>query len=312
MSNQLHYFFVRYGRLSFLSIAGWAGIFTGSFAQPVTLHKEIIIRMSSDHTSFPDTGRIHGHLYDGILYDAPAHYQDSSVMVILPRGLPASEKLNMVFWFHGWNNNIDTASNYYHLVKQFLDSRRNAALVFAETAKNSPDSYGGKLEQPGVFDALVQDILLKLKKEKLITPECLPGNLILAGHSGAFRVIAHILEYGGLPVREVELFDALYSQTDKFYNWIQKDSSHRFINWYTNQGGGTDEVSVQMMGDLKKQGIPLLFLEETDLAPGSLRANRILFIHSARAHNDIIFHPDNFQLLLENSGFLPILVGLRK
>ncbi len=310
MSNQLHYFFVRCSRLSLLSIVGWAGIFTTSFAQHGTPQREKIIRMSSAHTSFPDTGRIHGHLYDGILYDAAAHYRDSSVMVIFPAKLPALEKLNMVFWFHGWNNNIDTASNYYHLVKQFLDSRRNAVLVFAETAKNSPDSYGGKLEQPGVFAALVNDILLKLKKEKLIAPACEAGNLVLAGHSGAFRVIAHILEYGGLPVREVQLFDALYSQTDKFNNWIQKDPSHRFINWYTNQGGGTDEVSVQMMVDLKKQGIPLLLLEEPDLNPDSVRANRILFIHSARAHNDIIFHPDNFQLLLENSGFLPILVGL--
>src|ERR1700730_279496 len=178
-------------------------VLTSSFAQNNTAQKERIIRMSSAHTCFPDTGRMHGHLYEGILYDEAAHYQDSSVMVILPRGLPASEKLNMVFWFHGWNNNIDTASNYYHLVKQFLDSRRNAVLVFAETAKNSPDSYGGKLEQPGVFDALVQDILLKLKIQKPIMPESEAGNLILAGHSGAFRVIAHILEFGGMPVKEV-------------------------------------------------------------------------------------------------------------
>lgn len=306
------YFLKACGRPSVLLIFGMTVVLTSSFAQNNTAQRERIIRMSSAHTCFPDTGRMHGHLYEGILYNEAAHYRDSSVMIILPRGLPASEKLNLVFWFHGWNNNIDTAANYYHLVEQFLDSRRNAVLVFAESAKNSPDSYGGKLEQPGVFASLVKDILLKLKNEKLIAPGCESGNLILAGHSGAFRVIAHILEKGGLPVKEVELFDALYSQTDKFNKWILQDPSHRFINWYTNQGGGTDEVSIQMMSDLKKQGIPLFSLEETDLDPSSIRANRILFVHSARAHNDIIFHPDNFRLLLENSIFLPILFGLRK
>ena len=32
----------------------------------------------------------------------------------------------------------------------------------AETAKNSPDSYGGKLEQPNMFLLLVTDVLNEL------------------------------------------------------------------------------------------------------------------------------------------------------
>ena len=51
----------------------------------------------------------------------------------------------------------------------------------------------------------------------------LPGTvwqLILAGHSGAYRVMANILQNGNVPVNEVILFDALYAETDKFMIWL--------------------------------------------------------------------------------------------
>jgi len=61
---------------------------------------------------------------------------------------------------------------------------------------------------------------------------------VLAGHSGAFRVMAYILQNGGVEVNQAILFDALYGEVDKFANWIQADKSHQFIDLYTNKGGG--------------------------------------------------------------------------
>ncbi|HSZ85494.1 MAG TPA: hypothetical protein VK787_05655, partial [Puia sp.] len=74
--------------------------------------------------------------------------------------------------------------------------------------------------------------------------------------------------------------------------------------FYTDSGGGTKEVSEQMMSELKKQTFSLIFTEENDLTPGMLRSSKIIFIHTTREHNDIIFNPDNFKLFLENSPFL--------
>jgi hypothetical protein len=266
-----------------------------------------VLHMHSIHTSFPDTGRSAGHVYDSVLYDAPGHYEDNSVLLVIPGKWKPQKKVNLVFWFHGWRNNIDTALNYYHLKEQFLASQRNAILVLAETAKNSPDSYGGKLEQPAMFQSLTEDILTELKKMKLVTTGCVPGNIILAGHSGAYRVIAKIVENGGMKIQELDLFDALYGETAIFDNWIRNDTNNRFINWYTNQGGGTDEVSLGFMDQLKKEAVYFALSEETAVSPQLLYANRVLFVHSARAHNDIIFDPDNFRLLLEGSVFLSAL-----
>jgi len=263
-----------------------------------------MLHFSSAHTSFPDTGRVNGHWYDNVLYTAADHYQDSSVLLIVPNHLKATRKIDLIFWFHGWRNNIDTAAEFYKLTKQFLASRRNAVLVLAETAKNAPDSYGGKLEEPGLFQALVHDVLQELKEKGIVQNRIEPGNIVLAGHSGAFRVIAYILENGGMRVQEVFLFDALYSQLDQYEDWLYQNSSHHFVHWFTNQGGGTDEMSDTMMVHLKNHQVDFVRIEEVNISPETIKSNRILFVHSLREHNVIINDPDDFQLLLENSFVL--------
>jgi len=274
----------------------------GLFAQPNSKGNPAIVRITSSHTAFPDTGRANGHLYDGKLYDAGSHYHDSSVMIIVPPGFKKGKEVELVFWFHGWNNNIDTATVFYQLADQFMQSNKNAVLVLAETSVNAPDSYGGKLEQPNVFRDLLTDVLDALKQKKIIPQNSKAGKIAVAGHSGAYRVIAYILQNGGIAISEVLLFDALYSEVDKFTNWIEQDKQHRFVHWFTNHGGGTDEVSVDMMKGLKEKNIPFVLLEEKDANAVLLKSSRIVFVHSLREHNVIINNPDNFTLLLVTSS----------
>ncbi len=262
-----------------------------------------ILKIASSNTSFPDTGRMNGHMYDGNFYDLAHHYMDSSVILVAPQILKAKKHVDLIFWFHGWNNNIDSAIVKYKLSRQFADSKVNAVLVLAETAKNAPDSYGGKLEQPDVFKNLLKDVLTTLRKQKMISAECEYGNIILAGHSGAYRVMANILQNGNVPVKQVVLFDALYTETDKFLNWIQADTSNRFINLYTNYGGTDDETKV-MLNKLYALHINVDTIEEKDVAGSFLRANKIVFIHSLNKHDYIINDPDNLKLFIENSPFL--------
>ena len=260
-------------------------------------------KITSPNTSFPDTGRMKGHLYNDILYNTADHYSDSSIIIITPKNFNAKKKVDMIFWFHGWNNNIDSALVRYGLSRQFAESGGNAVLVLAETAKDAPDSYGGKLEQKNTFKGLVNDVLKKLVRIHVISTGCSPGNIILAGHSGAYEVMANILQNGNVPVNEVILFDALYADTDKFLNWLTTDNDHRFINLYTNDGGTYDETKY-MMRQIKNLNIPADSLEETDVTPGILEKNKIIFIHTTHAHNDIIQHPDNFKLFIGCSPFL--------
>jgi hypothetical protein len=262
----------------------------------------VIFHIYSSHTAFPDTGRIKGHLYDGVLYTFKEHYNDSAVLIIAPKNLDAKKTIDLVFWFHGWRNNIDSAAIRHELIKQFIDSKRNAVLVLAETARDAPDSYGGKLENSGVFKGLVADVLEGLKAHELISKSCGPGHILLGGHSGAYRVMARIIKNGQMPIDEAMLFDALYGETDIFIDWIKADRLHRFIHLFTDHGGTYDE-SKAMVKLLDEDDISNFEVEETTLVPSQLRAHSIIFIHSLKEHNDIV-NPDNFRLMLENEPFL--------
>lgn len=276
-------------------------LFKKAFAQDI--NDALIFHIQSSHTSFPDTGRTNGHIYDKVLYTAAEHYHDSTVLIIVPKNLDAKKTVDIVFWFHGWRNNVDNAATYYELTKQFIASQRNAILVLAETAKDSPDSYGGKLENPGVFKGLVGDVLNGMKAQHLIPAKCYTGHILLAGHSGAYRVIARIIQNGQMPVDESILFDALYAETEKYMDWIKSDKNHCFIDLYTDHGG-TDEETHNMVKLLTQENIPYLESEEANITPQILQDNRLVYIHSLHEHNNVINNPDNFRLFLENSPFL--------
>lgn len=263
----------------------------------------VIFHISSAHTSFPDTGRAKGHMYDKVLYSAAEHYGDSTVLIIAPKNFDAKKQVDLVFWFHGWRNNVDSAAVRYQLTRQFLGSKLNAVLVLAETAKDSPDSYGGKLENAGVFKALVGDVLTGLKSKHLIAKNCASGHILLAGHSGAYRVMARIIQNGQMAVDETILFDALYAETERFMAWIQADPSHRFIDIYTDHGG-TDDETRGMMKLLDTTHTMYVSTQERAVTPQMLQANRLVFIHSLNEHDKIIANPDNFLLYLENEPFL--------
>jgi len=200
------------------------GIGINCFAQD----NAVIFHIASRHTSFPDTGRAKGHLYNKVLYTAAEHYNDSSVLIIAPKNLDAKQSVDVVFWFHGWFNNVDTAAEHHQLIRQFLASHLNAVLVLAETTKDAPDSYGGKLEYPGMFKLLAADVLKGLRSKNLIGKNTSAGHILLAGHSGAYRVMARIIKNGQMPVDEVILFDALYGETEKYMAWIKADKAHRY------------------------------------------------------------------------------------
>lgn len=262
-----------------------------------------IFHIQSSHTSFPDTGRANGHTYDNVLYSAGEHYHDSTVLIIAPKNLDAKKTVDLVFWFHGWRNNVDNAASYYELTRQFIASRKNAVLILAETAKDSPDSYGGKLENTGVFKGLTGDVLNGLKSQHLVPKGCKAGHILLAGHSGAYRVMARIIKNGQMPIDEAILFDALYAETPVFLDWIKADNAHRFIDLYTDHGG-TDEETHNLVKEIAQEHLSYLESEEGNINFQSVLDNRLLFIHSLHEHNNVINNPDNFRLFLENSPFL--------
>jgi len=236
---------------------------------------------------FPHPNRINGHVYDGKTYSAQEHYSDSSVAIFIPKGFKSTEKIDFVIYFHGWNNNIDSACAQFNLIGQFCESNKNAIFVFPEGPKNSPISFGRMLEENNSLKNLIDyAINFLIKQQKIEFTKV--GNIILAGHSGAYRVISFCLMHGGLTpnILDVILFDALYGQTEKYVHWIENFNG-RFINIYTDNGG-TKEETEGLMDDLDGWEIPYFNTEESQLKIIDLKNNRLIFIHTDLSHNEVI------------------------
>ena len=140
--------------------------------------------IESSNSMFPHPSRVDGHTYKDSLYSFKGHYNDSSVGIFLPEKFHSTDSIDLVFYFHGWNNNINKAIEKFKLLEQFAQSSKNAVFLFPEGPKNAPDSFGGKLEEENVFKSLVADVLDFLHNENKTT-STKPGLIILAGHSGA-------------------------------------------------------------------------------------------------------------------------------
>jgi len=249
---------------------------------------------------FPHPDRTNGHVYDDKTYSAQEHYSDSSVAIFIPKEFKKTKKLNFVVYFHGWNNNIDSACAQFDLIEQFSESNKNAIFVFPEGPKNSPDSFGGKLEEKDGLKNLIDDVL-KYLRENAKFKSTKVGNIILTGHSGAYQVISFCLMRGGYTqnISDVILFDALYGQTEKYVHWIENFKG-RFINIYTNDGGTKDETE-NLMNDLAAWEIPYFKTEESRLTIADLINNRLIFIHSELTHNEVISVRKQFRDYLKTS-----------
>ena len=273
-------------------------------AQPLTERYADIGTMivtTSDHAMFPHEKRAAGHTYEGKAYPADVHYSDRTVAIFVPKGFRAGDATSLVFYFHGWRNNVDDTFAKFRDAEQLAASGVNAVLVLAEGPKNAPDSFGGKLEETGAFSSLVSDVLGVLKARGVIE-STRPGSIVLAGHSGAYRVMAFILTRGGLTanIREVYLFDALYGQSEKFAHWIDRFPG-KLIDIYTAEGGTRDQ-SLDLMDDLRAWDIPFVAVPESAASQELLRKNRLVFIDSALEHNDVVAKNQQLRAFLAASG----------
>lgn len=257
---------------------------------------------------FPHPARAAGHQYKDKAFPAAEHYADSTVALFLPKGFRETGRVDFVIHFHGWYNSVAGALKQFQLIEQFCASGRNAVLVVPEGPRDAPDSFGGKLEDQDGFRRFMEETVATLRQQgDLKRRDFVPGNIILSGHSGGYRVMAAILDRGGLAgtVKEVWLFDGLYAEAGKFLAWWDREGG-RFINIYTD-GGGTKDQSEAMMARLQQHGTPFLAADDQQVTPAGLRAGRLIFLHTTLGHNDVLEKRRTFGQFLETSCLEAIL-----
>jgi hypothetical protein len=288
-----------------LLFSGWLTV--TSAAQAATLSQlyapqgELLLAHLAS-APFPHPQRTQGHKYQDQFYAAAEHYSNDTVAIFIPKGFRETGHIDFVVHFHGWQNNVEAVLRRYQLIEQLVASRRNAVLVVPQGPCNAPDSFGGKLEDPDGFAHFMNEVTETLRsKSRLKFRPFVLGGIVLSGHSGGYQVISSILDRGGLTgqVKEVWLFDALYARTDTFLAWWDK-SHGRLINLYTEHGGTKGETE-QLMAILKQRGIPFFAAKDMEQTAADLRQNRLLFLYSELAHNDVVDNQKAFEQFLTTS-----------
>ena len=286
--------------LLLLGCSAWSGRGESLPERYATQGELIVTQLVS--APFPHPKRSAGHTYEGKLYQAKENYSDNTVAVFIPKGFRETGKIDFVVHFHGWKNNVEGVLGQYQLIEQLMASGRNAVLVVPQGPHNAPDSFGGKLEDPGGFKRFMEDVMQTLQQKSGLNKKDLAlGQIVLSGHSGGYEVISAILDRGGLTdhVKEVWLFDALYAQTDKFLAWIDRRLG-RFIDIYTEHGG-TKATTEELMATLKQRRTPLFAAKEDDFKLADLQANRLIFIYTDLPHNDVVRQRQEFRDYLKTS-----------
>lgn len=274
-------------------------LYSQSVSERYKEYGEVIITKLSN-SPFPHPKRLNGHTYNNKEYPFEKHYNDSSVIIFVPKEFTPKEKNDFVIHFHGWYNNVDSVLNQFNLIEQFSESRKNAILILPQGPKNAPDSFGGKLEDENGFLRFMNDVTDLLYEKKIIRYESI-GNIILSGHSGGCHVMSFILLRGGLTqsIKEVYLFDGLYDQIEKFTHWLDHYNG-KFINIYTKDGG-TKEESENLMECFDAWNMIYIFKNEVDLSQEDLNSSRLINIYTDLGHNDVIHVRSQFMKYLKVS-----------
>ncbi len=191
-------------------------------------------------------------------------YTDSTVLVFVPLQvrLGKSKKVEFVVHFHGHNTTAKKAIEAHKLREQLRASRQSAVLVVPQGPVNAADGDFGKLMLKGGLSRLleeVREVLQSGKADKALGKAGLGdskgvGRVVVSGHSGGYRPAAAVVGHGGVDIREVYLFDALYGDVDAFEKFVLADEKVRMlVSYYV--GGVPREKSLALANKLANEGV---------------------------------------------------------
>lgn len=193
----------------------------------------------------------------------PGTVDRPNAVVYVPHGYRADQPVDVVVFLHGWWNcarNVlrprggtcggGAVRTAYDLAGQLERSGKNAILLVPELAYERASSAPGRLAEPGVFAAMLDEALAALGP--VVGGQGLGalGQVIVASHSGGYLAAAGLVRGGGVPVRELWLLDSLYGQAEAFDGWVRAEGAapfaaapraQRLAVVYTAGGGTLDE-----------------------------------------------------------------------
>lgn len=173
----------------------------------------------------------------------------------------------IVIYLHGFYTNVDTAMREHRLTAQFRDSGRNALFIIPEARSWRTD--------PILWPDLEKLLVAVEKRLRLERPK---GNIVLLGHSGAYKTISGWLTQPN--VAQVLLVDGMYGDEKEFKEWLDAPDAPSprqmvLIGYDTQQRA---EWLARRHPSVQLDTLPWLY----DDLPGTIRKAPLVTVQSER------------------------------
>jgi len=271
----------------------------------------------------PDNGCVTSYSIDtGVTCIGKLSSYPKPVALVIPPHYKPEKEAELVAFLHG-NNPSNVGLSYFleklDLAKSLATSKRNSILVFPASGSGSSsqtEDYDTFFPDAAKVDQFFAETGQVLAKAKLaITPS--PGNIVLSGHSGAYRGITQLLSGSSSSVKkikEVYCLDCMYWNHSTFVDFAKAPGNRLWA--VTTPKGDTYRGSSCVQHLLDEKGISYFgcrTLNDTCPAPdattgpaGSANSvctieerrssfnredfgkNRIGFVHSEVSHEDVV------------------------
>ena len=178
-----------------------------------------------------------------------APYRDASVLVYLPEQFSGRGGVNAVVHVHGYHDRAVDSVRRHELREQLARSGRDAILIAPQGPEMAADMSLGRLDGRGGLRRLLEDVVALLSCAGL-APDAELGQVVLTAHSGGYRGVANMLDRGGVEVRAVHLFDALYSHESSFLSFARTRGRVLRSSWVYRSGteDNNEELSRALLG----------------------------------------------------------------
>jgi hypothetical protein len=260
-----------------------------------------------------------------------ARYDDPSVIVYIPPGFRAEciggrASIDIVVHFHGQKAVATDILESMELREQLVESGRNAVLVVPQGPVNAVDNNWGRLHRRGGLKRLLTGVLAALseslefvdcgedKSIEAVTKVFALGTVILSAHSGGYSVAARCLKAGGVPVKEVYLFDALFGRHSDFLGWLSRGRAEepeetcrkRFLTFYARPDVARKHAEFLKLVAERKQNFQHL-RDVGVLMPEQLLGNPLTLIGTKLKHMTVMHKHHHLSACLRTS----CLIGIR-
>ena len=159
-------------------------------------------------------------------------------------------------------------------------------LVLPQLAFDRRDGSPGRFAREGTARRLIEASVASVARERGVAPPRV-RSVTLTAHSAGFEATIAVMRHGGLGelLRNVVLFDAMYSGVGTFGGWAAADPRRALIAFHT--GAGTPARRARELEAQYRRRLGSRLLSGDDANEASIAPGRVVLLRARTSHRGV-------------------------